>query len=158
MCGACLSSCVAQTITIDLTQKSDHVCRPGWTIGPASGAPAFTDQLTDEQVFAINLKLAKLGNTEAAFSLGQAYVEGVGVLRDPKQAIHWFEIGATTPDEKAFVAHLFTYDGCFEKDLMLLRVGTPQLDGPEIFLSWLKAIVWPLHRKRRRLYQSTYLY
>jgi TPR repeat protein len=44
-------------------------------------------------------------------------VEGVGVARDPKQAIHWFEIGATTPDEKAFVAHLFTYDGCFAKDL-----------------------------------------
>ena len=26
-------------------------------------------------------------------------------------------MGATTPDEKAFVAHLFTYDGCFVKDL-----------------------------------------
>jgi TPR repeat protein len=117
ICGACFSSCVAQTITIDLREKSDQVCRPGWTIGPANGSPAFTDQLTDEQIFAINMKLAKGGNGNAAFRLGQAYVEGVGVGRDPKQAIHWFEIGAITPDEKAFVAHLFTYGGCFVKDL-----------------------------------------
>jgi TPR repeat protein len=113
ICGACFSSCVAQTITIDLREKSDNVCRPGWAIGTANNAYAPTFQ----DIFDVNQKLAKRGNTEAAFSLGQAYVEGVGVARDPKQAIHWFEIGATTPDEKAFVAHLFTYDGCFAKDL-----------------------------------------
>jgi TPR repeat protein len=113
ICGACFSSCLAQTITIDLGQKSNHVCRPGWAIGTANNtyAPTFED------IFDVNQKLAERGNTEAAFSLGQAYVEGVGVARDPKQAIHWFEIGATTPDEKAFVARLFTYDGCFVKDL-----------------------------------------
>ena len=110
--GACLSSCMAQTISIDL-QKSNHVCRPGWTIGTANDTYAPTD--TD--IFAVNQQLAEHGNTEAAFRLGQAYVEGVGVGQDPKQAIYWFEAGATTPDERAFVAHLFTYDGCFVKDL-----------------------------------------
>lgn len=114
ICGACFSSCLGQ-ITIDPGggQKSETVCRPGWAIGTADHtyAPTFAD------IFAVNEKLAKRGNTEAAFSLGQAYVEGVGVGQDPKQALHWFEIGATTPDEKAFVAHLFTYDGCFAKDL-----------------------------------------
>lgn len=113
ICGACLSSCMAQTTTIDLRPKSDYVCRPGWTIGTANDTYASTDG----DIFAVNQQLAKGGNTEAAFRLGQAYVEGVGVGQDPKQAIYWFEVGATTPDEKAFVAHLFTYDGCFAKDL-----------------------------------------
>ena len=120
VCGACVSSCIAQ-ITIDhgQGQKSDYACRPGWTIGPAEVPFPFSmeEVLTDKQIFDINLKLAKRGNTKAAFGLGQAYIEGVGVGRDPKQAVHWFEIGATTPEEKAFVAHLFTYDGCFVKDL-----------------------------------------
>jgi TPR repeat protein len=111
--GTCFSSCMAQTIAIDLRPKSDSVCRPGWTIGTANNAYA----PTDGDIFAVNQELATGGNKEAAFRLGQAYVEGVGVLRDQKEAIHWFEIGATTPDEKAFVAHLFTYEGCFAKDL-----------------------------------------
>ena len=113
ICGACFSSCMAQTIAIELRPKSDSVCRPGWTIGTANNAYAPTDR----DIFAVNQELARGGNKEAAFRLGQAYVEGIGVLRDPEQAIHWFEIGATTPDEKAFVAHLFTYTGCFVKDL-----------------------------------------
>lgn len=113
ICGACVPSCLAQTTTIELRQKSDYVCRPGWTIGTANNTYAPTDR----DIFAVNQQLAKSGNTEAAFRLGQAYVEGVGVGQDPKQAIYWFEVGATTPDEKAFVAHLFTYDGCFVKDL-----------------------------------------
>lgn len=113
ICDTCLSACMAQTTTIDLRPKSDYVCRPGWTIGTANDTYAPTDR----DIFAVNQQLAKRGNTEAAFGLGQAYVEGVGVGQDPKQAIYWFEVGATTPDEKAFVAHLFTYDGCFVKDL-----------------------------------------
>jgi TPR repeat protein len=117
--GACLSSSTAQ-ITIDNGERSNNYsCRPGWTIGPAKVPFPYSmeEVLTDKQIYDINLKLAKQGNTKAAFGLGQAYIEGVGVLRDPQQAIHWFEIGATTPDEKAFVAHLFTYEGCFKKDL-----------------------------------------
>ena len=42
ICGACFSSCVAQTITIDLREKSDNVCRPGWAIGTANNAYAPT--------------------------------------------------------------------------------------------------------------------
>ncbi len=111
---ACFSSCMAQNITINLSPSSNDVCRPGWTIGTANGDPYAR---TFEEIFAVNQKLAKNGDTEAAFRLGQAYVEGVGVGRDPKLAIYWFDVGATTPEEKAFVAHLFTYNGCFAKDL-----------------------------------------
>jgi hypothetical protein len=64
ICGACFSSCVAQTITIDLREKSDNVCRPGWAIGTANNAYAPTFQ----DIFDVNQKLAKRGNTEAALA------------------------------------------------------------------------------------------
>lgn len=154
VCGVCFSSCAAQ-ITVDHGggQKSDYVCRPGWAIGAANGDP---NARTFEEIFTVNQKLAKSGNTDAAFSLGQAYVEGIGVGRDPKRAIYWFEIGATTQDEKAFEPICLRMTDVSRKIWMLLRAGTRQLDGPLIFLSWLKAIVWPLHRNCRRLYRSIY--
>ena len=53
---------------------------------------------TPEKIAETNQALAKDGNTDAAYELGLAYLQGYGVPQDLAQAEHWFRIVATNPD------------------------------------------------------------
>jgi TPR repeat protein len=81
---------------------------------PADGDPSAT---TPEQIAEVNKKLAAEGNTEAAYQLGLAYMQGLGVAQDLKVAAHWYEIGATTPVQKQQVASQYQSGQYFHKDL-----------------------------------------
>ena len=102
----------AQTISIDLNQPGKYVRH--FSVEPANGDKNAT---TPEQIDVVNQKLADAGNTEAAWQLGLAYLQGVGVKQDLDRAKHWFEIGATRPEQKAFVAEFYQNGEYFSKDL-----------------------------------------
>jgi TPR repeat protein len=80
----------------------------------ANGDP---DAKTPEQIAAVNKKLAAEGNTEAAYQLGLAYMQGLGVSQNINLAEHWYEIGATTPAQKLRVANQYRSGQYFHKDL-----------------------------------------
>jgi TPR repeat protein len=80
----------------------------------ANGDP---EAKTPEQIAKVNKKLAAEGNTEAAYQLGLAYMEGLGVSQDLKLAAHWYEIGAQTPRQKMLVANQYRSGQYFHKDL-----------------------------------------
>jgi TonB family protein len=101
-----------QTIKIDLNHPGNYPRH--FSVEPADGDKSAK---TPEQIDAVNQKLADAGNTEAAWQLGLAYLQGVGVKQDLDQAKHWFEIGATKPEQKAFVAEFYQNGEYFPKDL-----------------------------------------
>jgi TPR repeat protein len=82
-----------------------------------SAANGDRDAKTPEQIAAVNKKLATEGNTEAAYQLGLAYMQGLGVSQNLKLAEHWYEIGATTPAQKLRVANQYRSGQYFHKDL-----------------------------------------
>jgi TPR repeat protein len=54
-----------------------------------------------ETEFKMYSEAAKTGNTLAAYNLGVAYRDGLGVEPDPKQSLHWFEAAAAAGDDTA---------------------------------------------------------
>ena len=102
-----------QSITIDLTSQ-DTKHWPHYAVGAANHDP---NAITLEQIFAINQTLAKQGNTEAAFELGLAYLQGYGAPQDLAKADQWFHIGANTPDRKSIVASLYRDGAYFTRNL-----------------------------------------
>ena len=74
---------------------------------------------TPEQIATVNKKLAAEGNTEAAYQLGLAYMEGLGVPQDLKLALHWYEMGATTPTQKMQVGSQYQSGQYFQRDLQV---------------------------------------
>jgi TPR repeat protein len=55
----------------------------------------------------------RLGNTDAAYHLGEAYRRGYGVPADPKRAFALFELSAARKDEKGF----FALGVCYEQGI-----------------------------------------
>ena len=78
-------------------------------IRPANDDP---NAVTPEQIARVNEALAAKGNTEAAYQLGFAFSQGVGEPVDFAKAEHWFAIGATSPERKAYLAEFYR-DGEF---------------------------------------------
>jgi uncharacterized protein len=72
---------------------------------------------TPEEIAEVNQTLAAQGNKQAAWELGLAYLQGYGVEQDLAKAEHWFEIGATDPDEQGIVAGLYEHGEYFPHDL-----------------------------------------
>jgi TPR repeat protein len=64
----------------------------------------------------VNLELFAKGNKKAAWELGLAYMQGLGVPADPAKAEQMFRIGALDADEKAMVGMFYAH-GYFPKDL-----------------------------------------
>ncbi len=60
---------------------------------------AFAVQADD--LFDSRMKLAKQGNPEAQFKLGEMYEAGIGVERDRKEAIYWTTRSANQKYETA---------------------------------------------------------
>jgi TPR repeat protein len=108
------SLCVSQSISIDPIHSQSGRLLPHYSVGAANGDP---NARTLDQIAGLNLRLAEQGNTEAAFELGLAYLQGYGVEQDLAKAEHWFMIGATDDDEKDIVAGLFRDGAYFERDL-----------------------------------------
>ncbi len=74
------------------------------------------DPLTDEDIAKINLKLFAKGNNDAAWELGLAYMQGLGVPQDFAKAERMFQIGAVDEDKKAMVGMFYAH-GYFPEDL-----------------------------------------
>ena len=111
--------CHPQSISINHPNRYSPYW-PHYTVGAANDDPRAR---TLEEIFAVNQTLARKGNTEAAFELALAYLQGYGTTQDLAQADHWFRIGATTPDEKSISP------GCTVTGPTSPRTSTPQLSG-----------------------------
>jgi TPR repeat protein len=74
------------------------------------------DSLPDAEIAKINLALFAKGNKKAAWELGLAYMQGIGVVADFAKAEQMFRIGAVGADEKAMVGMFYAH-GYFPKDL-----------------------------------------
>jgi len=113
----------AQTITIN---PADGF-RSHYVVSTADNDPSAR---TDDEINAVNFKLAASGNTDADFELGLAYMQGVGVEQDLAKAEHFFEIGAIKPSDKELVSGFYLEHGWFpyspEKAVgWLLAAGRP---------------------------------
>ena len=104
----------SQQVAIDLTPDQNDRCAMPYVVNAADPDPSL---ITPESIFAANQSLAAKGNTEAAWNLGLAYVQGFGVRQDQSLAEHWFEIGATDPDEKNIVGGMYVSGICFSRNL-----------------------------------------
>jgi TPR repeat protein len=88
-----------------------------YTISAADNSGSAKPRLqTDQKIDAINQKLAASGNTDAAFELGLAYMQGLGVEQDLALAQHWFEIGAVKPADKGMVGMFYAGGVCFAQN------------------------------------------
>lgn len=103
----------SQTIPIK-SQVTDRQCEVHYTVGAADDNPL---AITPDEIFAANEALASKGNTEAAWQLGLAYLQGFGVRQNLSVAEHWFEIGATDPQTKSMVGQMYADGECFPHDL-----------------------------------------
>jgi len=74
------------------------------------------EPLSDADVAKVNLELYAKGNKEAAWELGLAYMQGLGVPQDFAKAEQMFEIGAVDADDKGMVGMFYAH-GYFPKNL-----------------------------------------
>jgi TPR repeat protein len=74
------------------------------------------DPLSDEDIAKVNLDLLKKGNKEAAWELGLAYMQGLGVPQDFTKAEEMFQMGAIDADEKGMVGMFYAH-GYFPPNL-----------------------------------------
>jgi TPR repeat protein len=74
------------------------------------------DSLPDTEIAKINLALFAKGNKKAAWELGLAYMQGIGVVADSARAEQMFRIGAIDADDEALVGMFYAH-GYFPKDL-----------------------------------------
>ncbi len=72
--------------------------------------------LSDSEIAKVNLQLFAQGDTNAAWELGLAYMQGLGVPQDFAKAEQMLQVGATDPDRKAMVGMFHAHD-YFPKDL-----------------------------------------
>jgi hypothetical protein len=79
--------------------------------GQWAGPPLPEDYAKSQQT------LAAKGDTKAAWNLAHCYLHGYGVPQDNALAEHWFEIGATTADEKSDVARMYAKGEDLPKDI-----------------------------------------
>lgn len=74
------------------------------------------EPLSDADIAKVNLELFAKGNKDAAWELGLAYMQGLGVPQDFAKAERMFEIGAVDADRKAMVGMFYAH-GYFPEDL-----------------------------------------
>jgi TPR repeat protein len=96
------------------TQAQDQHVWTRYAVSPANDDP---NAITDEQIARVNLKLLGSGNKEAAWELGLAYMQGVGVPQDFEKAEQMYHLGAVEADQKAMVGMFYGEGMYFPKDL-----------------------------------------
>lgn len=109
----------AQTI-INLVEPQKEGCGQTYIVSSINGfqtSPWTGRGPSDKEIFKSNEKLAGEGNTDAAFQLGLAYLQGLGVRADLALAEHWFEAGAVKPGDKELVGSFYVRGYCFARDL-----------------------------------------
>ncbi len=111
-----ISTIRAQHLQVSPPEPPSRICGH-FAVGLAKGHHAALDD-TDQSIFRLNQRLAKKGNTDAAFELGLAYMQGVGVHQDLAAAEHWFARGAITPETRGYVGGFYTDGECFPKNLI----------------------------------------
>jgi len=74
------------------------------------------EPLSDADIAKVNLELFAKGNKDAAWELGLAYMQGLGVPEDPVKAEQMFRIGAIDADKKGMVGMFYAH-GYFPQDL-----------------------------------------
>jgi TPR repeat protein len=74
------------------------------------------EPLSDADIAKVNLELFAKGNKDAAWELGLAYMQGLGVAQDFTKAERMFEIGATDANKKGMVGMFYAH-GYFPPDL-----------------------------------------
>jgi TPR repeat protein len=74
------------------------------------------EPLSDADIAKVNLELFAKGDEKAAYELGLAYMQGLGVPQDFAKAEQMFQIGAVDPEQKAMVGMFYAH-GYFPKNL-----------------------------------------
>jgi len=103
-----------------------------YTVAPAKETSwaQLHEPLSDADIAKVNLELLSEGNKDAAWELGLAYMQGLGVPQDFAKAEQMFRIGAADADKKGMVG-MFYADGYFPHDLSAVErwysaAGRPQ--------------------------------
>lgn len=103
-----------------------------YAVSPAKMTPWATmhEPLSDADTDKVNLELFAKGDKQAAYQLGLASMQGLGIPQDFAKAEKMFEIGAVSAEEKAMVG-MFHAEGYFPKDLNAVErwytaAGRPQ--------------------------------
>jgi TPR repeat protein len=104
----------SQSITIDLAHPQNGRYERRFGVEAANHDPSAN---TPKKIAQVNLALAKDGNTDAAWQLALAYLQGYGVKQDLTQAKHWFQIGAIKPEQKSLVAEMYQNGEYFPESL-----------------------------------------
>jgi TPR repeat protein len=74
------------------------------------------DPLSDADIAKVNSELFAKGNKEAAWELGLAYMQGLGVPQDFAKAEQMFKVGAVDAEKKGMVGMFYAH-GYFPKDM-----------------------------------------
>jgi uncharacterized protein len=74
------------------------------------------EPLSDADIARVNLELYAKGNRDAAWELGLAYMQGLGVPQDFAKAEQMFQVGAVDADRKGMVGMFYAH-GYFPSDL-----------------------------------------
>jgi TPR repeat protein len=108
ICGTFIGAAVAQAPFVKTT----------YSVSPAELTPwaQLHQPLSDQDIAKVNSDLFAKGNKKAAWELGLAYMQGLGVSQDFAKAEQMFQIGAVDADEKGMVG-MFHAHGYFPKDL-----------------------------------------
>jgi len=67
-------------------------------------ADSSTPQRTNLEIYAAFKQAAAAGDVAGQFNLGCCYEQGVGVLKNPGQALYWYTLAAVNGDQEAQLA------------------------------------------------------
>lgn len=87
------------------------------------------EPLSDADIAKVNLELFAKGNKDAAWELGLAYMQGLGVPQDFAKAEQMFEIGAVDSDKKGMVGMFYAH-GYFPENLDAVERWYTSAGGP----------------------------
>jgi TPR repeat protein len=112
------SICLLPLLSAIFAQAQAPFVKTRYGVSPAKETfwATMHEPLSDADIAKVNLELFAKGNKDAAWELGLAYMQGLGVPQDFAKAEQMFQIGAVDADRKGMVG-MFYAEGYFPRDL-----------------------------------------
>jgi len=111
------SICLVSYVPAHLCEAQAPFVKTVYGVSPAKETlwAELHEPLSDADIAKINFELFAKGNKDAAWELGLAYMQGLGVPQDFTKAEEMFEIGATNASRKSMVGMFYAH-GYFPED------------------------------------------
>lgn len=127
----CVYAAIISVIFTTVVSSQAPFVKTTYGVSPAKETfwATMHEPLSDADIAKVNLELFANGNKDAAWELGLAYMQGLGVPQDFAKAEQMFRIGAVDADRKAMVG-MFYAEEYFPKNLDAVErwytmAGTP---------------------------------